>query len=174
MRDPWQEAMLDGDFERAWTISDAVMRQRARQSCAELPYHLRWVWDGAAFCGRNVLVRCYHGLGDTLQFIRFVPKLAAMAASVMVEAQPALLPLLSSVPRYFGALSARRGYPDIRSGDRVRWNCRTLCGSASTICRGQSRIWRRRGLPPRLAVTTRSSAKTAARRDRLGGRRLAP
>ena len=97
MRDPWQEAMLDGDFERAWTISDAVMRQRARQSCAELPYHLRWVWDGAAFCGRNVRVRCYHGLGDTLQFIRFVPKLAAMAASVVVEAQPALLPLLSSV-----------------------------------------------------------------------------
>ena len=97
MRDPWQEAMLDGDFERAWTISDAVMRQRARQSCAELPYHLRWVWDGAAFCGRNVLVRCYHGLGDTLQFIRFVPTLAAMARSVMVEAQPALLPLLSSV-----------------------------------------------------------------------------
>ncbi|MGA8756041.1 MAG: glycosyltransferase family 9 protein [Stellaceae bacterium] len=89
--------MLDGDFERAWTISDAVMRQRARQSCAELPYHLRWVWDGAAFCGRNVLVRCYHGLGDTLQFIRFVPTLAAMARSVMVEAQPALLPLLSSV-----------------------------------------------------------------------------
>ncbi len=89
--------MLDGDFERAWTISDAVMRQRAGQSCADLPYHLRWVWDGAAFCGRNVLVRCYHGLGDTLQFIRFVPKLAAMARSVMVEAQPALLPLLSSV-----------------------------------------------------------------------------
>jgi hypothetical protein len=97
MRDPWQEAMLDGDFERAWTISDAVMRQRAGQSCADLPYHLRWVWDGAAFCGRNVLVRCYHGLGDTLQFIRFVRKLAAVATSVVVEAQPALLPLLSSV-----------------------------------------------------------------------------
>ncbi len=97
MRDPWQEAMLDGDFERAWAISDAVMRQRAGQSCAELPYHLRWVWDGAALSGRNVLVRCYHGLGDMLQFIRFVPTLAAIARSVAVEAQPALLPLLSSV-----------------------------------------------------------------------------
>ena len=97
MRDPWQEAMLDGDFERAWTISDAVMRQRAGRSCTELPHHLRWVWDGAAFCGRNVLVRCYHGFGDTLQFIRFVPKLAGMARSVMVEGQPELLPLLSSV-----------------------------------------------------------------------------
>lgn len=97
MRDPWQEAMLDGDFARAWAISDAVMRQRTGQSCAELPYHLRWVWDGAALSGRNVLVRCYHGLGDTLQFIRFVPTLAAIARSVTVEAQPALLPLLSSV-----------------------------------------------------------------------------
>ncbi len=96
MRDPWQEAMLDGDFDRAWAISDEIMRQRVGHSCAQLPYHLRWVWDGSALRGRNVLVRCYHGLGDTLQFIRFVPRLAAMAGSVAVEAQPELLPLLSS------------------------------------------------------------------------------
>ena len=44
------------------------------------------------------LVRCYHGLGDTLQFIRFVPRLAAVARSVVIEAQAALLPLLRSVP----------------------------------------------------------------------------
>ena len=89
--------MLDGDFERAWVISDAVMRARAGRSCAELPNHLRWLWDGTPLAGRNVLVRCWHGLGDTLQFIRFVPQLAAVAHSVAVEAQPALLPLLRSV-----------------------------------------------------------------------------
>jgi hypothetical protein len=45
-----------------------------------------------------VLVRCYHGFGDTLQFIRFVPQLAAIARSVIVEAQAELLSLLRSIP----------------------------------------------------------------------------
>jgi len=96
--DPWREAMLDGDFARAWQISDAVLRQRRGLSCAGLPRHLQWVWDGTPLTGRRVLVRCYHGLGDTIQFIRFVPRIAAAAQSVIVEAQPALLPLLRRMP----------------------------------------------------------------------------
>ena len=97
MPDPWTEAMLDGEFERAWRISDRVIRRRRGRSCADLPHHLRWVWDSTPLAGRHVLVRCYHGLGDTLQFIRFVPRVAAIARSVIVEAQPELLPLLRSV-----------------------------------------------------------------------------
>lgn len=97
MPDEWTEAMLDGAFERAWAISDRVLRERQAQSCAGLPRHLHWVWDGAPLAGRRVLVRCYHGLGDTLQFVRFVPRLTALASAVIVEAQPSLLPLLSSV-----------------------------------------------------------------------------
>ncbi len=90
--------MLEGEFARAWELSDQVLRQRRGQSCAERPYHLRWVWDGAPLAGRRVLVRCYHGLGDTLQFIRFVPQVAAVAGTVIVEAQAELLPLLRSLP----------------------------------------------------------------------------
>ncbi len=59
-----------------------------------LPYHLRHVWDGRPFDGQHVLVRCYHGLGDTLQFLRYVAPLRARAASVTLEAQPALIPIL--------------------------------------------------------------------------------
>jgi Glycosyltransferase family 9 (heptosyltransferase) len=97
MPDGWNEAMLDGAFERAWVISDRVMRERVGCSCADLPHHLRWVWDGAPLADRTVLVRCYHGLGDTLQFMRFVPRVAAVARAVIVEAQEPLLPLLRSV-----------------------------------------------------------------------------
>jgi hypothetical protein len=42
-------------------------------------------------------VRCYHGLGDTIQFIRYAPLLRQRAAEVVVWAQPALLPILRSV-----------------------------------------------------------------------------
>ena len=63
------------------------------------PYHHRWVWDGTPPDGQDVLVRCYHGLGDTLQFARFLPALAARARSVTLECQPELLPLLRPLAR---------------------------------------------------------------------------
>jgi hypothetical protein len=58
---------------------------------------LRWVWDGRPFEGRHVLVRCYHGLGDTIQFARYLSALARRAASLTVEVQPCLLPLLAPI-----------------------------------------------------------------------------
>lgn len=97
MPDEWNDAMLDGAYDCAWAVSDRIMREREGRSCADLPYHQRWVWNGASLAGRTVLVRCYHGLGDTLQFIRFVPRVAAVARAVIIEGQAALLPLLRSV-----------------------------------------------------------------------------
>ena len=92
--------MRNGRFADAWAISDADLKARdpATRDDPALPYHLRWVWDGRSFDGRHVLVRCYHGLGDTIQFARFLPLLATRAASVTVEAQPALYPLLAQLP----------------------------------------------------------------------------
>lgn len=94
----WICAMLAGAFERAWMISDEVLRHRRGPRPRHLPHHLRWVWEGSPLAGRRVLVRCYHGLGDTLHFIRLMPWLAEIAAAVMVEAQPELLPLLRGAP----------------------------------------------------------------------------
>lgn len=63
-----------------------------------MPYHLRFVWDGRPFDGRHVLVRCYHGLGDTLQFVRFLPALRRRVARLTLETQPELVPLLRDFP----------------------------------------------------------------------------
>jgi hypothetical protein len=92
-------AMRRGDFAQAWAISDAVLagRDPAEQDNPRLPYHQRWVWDGRDYRGQQVLVRCYHGLGDTIQFARYLPVLRRSVASLSVEVQPALLPLLASV-----------------------------------------------------------------------------
>jgi hypothetical protein len=96
----WMGHMLGGDFEAAWRLADADRERRraAGIGCAGWPRHLRPVWDGSPFDGRDVLVRCFHGLGDTVQFIRYVPLLAGRARSVTVEAQPELSELLSTVP----------------------------------------------------------------------------
>lgn len=100
----WDAAMRTGDFQAAWSVSDAVLAARDpayRPACRDdprRPYHERWVWDGRPFDGRRVLVRCYHGLGDTLQFCRFLPALRARAAHVVLEVQPELLALLRALP----------------------------------------------------------------------------
>ena len=92
--------MRAGAFDQAWAISDAVLgaRDPAKRDDPALPYHLRWVWDGQPLDGRQVLVRCYHGLGDTLQFVRYLPLLRARAAGLTLEAQPELIPLLRILP----------------------------------------------------------------------------
>ena len=96
----WQTSMRRGDYEEAWRIDERVLAARDPGSRDDpcLPYHLRWVWDGKPFANRHVLVRCYHGLGDTLQYARYLPLLGSLAASLRVEVQPELVPLLGSVP----------------------------------------------------------------------------
>ena len=96
----WQDAMRRGDFPAAWAVSDAVLAARhpAASDDPAQPYHLRWIWDGRPLDGRRVLVRCYHGLGDTLQFARYLAPLRSRAGALTVEAQPELVPLLHALP----------------------------------------------------------------------------
>ena len=91
--------MLRGEFESAWRESDLSMAScPGGESQPLLPPHLRRVWNGSVLDGKRVLVRCYHGLGDTIQFARFIPQLAHRALSVHLECQPELAPLLRSSP----------------------------------------------------------------------------
>ena len=90
----WMGHMLRGDFAAAWRLSDAALTRRAGAS-GDVPRHLRAVWDGTPLDGRAVVVRCYHGLGDTIQFVRFAAPLARVARRVVIEAQPELAPLLA-------------------------------------------------------------------------------
>lgn len=92
--------MRDGEFARAWALSDAVLAARdpATRDDPTQPYHLRWVWDGRSWFGREVLVRCYHGLGDTLNFVRLLPLLRREAAAITLEVQPELAGLLRHAP----------------------------------------------------------------------------
>lgn len=92
----WAAAMRRGDFAEAWAVSDAVMRTRPATAAADQPRHLQLVWDGTPLDGQRVLIRCYHGLGDTIQFIRYAPLVRAIAREVIVWAQPELIPLLQT------------------------------------------------------------------------------
>lgn len=105
--------MRRGDFEGAWRFSDEVLRERAGRPCWHWPRHLQYVWDGRPLDGRTVLVRCYHGLGDTLQFVRFAPLLKERGCRVLLWAQPSLLPLLRTVRGVDACLPLHDGVPDV-------------------------------------------------------------
>lgn len=96
----WIEAMRQGDWEAGWALSDRVLRAREPADFDRpwTPFHTRCVWDGSPLAGRRVLIRCYHGLGDTIQFVRYGATLRRMTCTVMLEAQPELLPLLRRCP----------------------------------------------------------------------------
>lgn len=87
------------DYDLAWALSERALQERdpADRDDPALPYHLRWVWDGRDYSGRHCLVRCYHGLGDTIQFSRYLPMLARCVASLRVEAPSRLIPLLRRI-----------------------------------------------------------------------------
>lgn len=105
--------MRRGEWAQAWAISDALLPARARTPCSQWPRHLQYVWTGAPLHGKRVLVRCYHGLGDTLQFIRYAPLLKAVATEVIVWAQPKLLPLLRGVAGIDRLLPLHDGAPEV-------------------------------------------------------------
>jgi Flp pilus assembly protein TadD len=54
-------------------------------------------WQGEALAGRTLLLCSEQGLGDTLQFIRYLPMLAAAGGTIVLQVQPALVSLLSSL-----------------------------------------------------------------------------
>ena len=108
----WMRCMRTGDFEAAWRISDAVLRERAGERCWHLPRHEQWIWNGESLAGKRVLVRCYHGLGDTVQFIRYAPVLKSVAREVVVWAQPGLMPLLETVEGIDELLPLHDGTPE--------------------------------------------------------------
>jgi hypothetical protein len=98
--DAWMAAMRRGDWEQAWRLTDAaeLPRRLAQREPGFVRDRHHLCWDGTPLDGRSVLVRCEHGLGDTLQFIRFVPALQRIAREVHVMVQPLLLELFAGAP----------------------------------------------------------------------------
>lgn len=84
--------LLRGDFERGWHEHAWRLRMRGHpgQRLA-IP-----VWDGSPLPGKRLLVYGEQGLGDTMQFIRYLPLVEARAAEVVVMVQPAMIPILTA------------------------------------------------------------------------------
>jgi hypothetical protein len=86
----WDCWMLSGRFERAWEESEAIARTGVKD-----PHRF---WDGRPWAGKRVMLRCLHGLGDTIQFIRYAPLIRESAKSLVVQVHPELVTLIGGIP----------------------------------------------------------------------------
>jgi tetratricopeptide (TPR) repeat protein len=82
-----------GDYRRGFEKYEARWR---RSGMLEQKSRGRPLWRGDYPLNRKtVLLHAEQGLGDTIQFARYVPQLAATGANVILEVQPELTALLS-------------------------------------------------------------------------------
>jgi Tfp pilus assembly protein PilF len=83
--------LMRGDLARGYALYDAHR--------AVYPHrHRDRRWDGTPLDGRTILLYAQHGLGDTLQFVRYVSRVAAMGGRVLLQVQPQLMPFLREQP----------------------------------------------------------------------------
>jgi len=89
--------LLRGDFERGWPKYEVRNR---RNAAAIDPRLLAKFWDGSNLAGRRILLLGEQGLGDTIQFIRYVPLIEQIGGDVRIVCQPPLRTLFAT---QFGA-----------------------------------------------------------------------
>jgi Flp pilus assembly protein TadD len=87
--------LAQGDFARGWPGFE--WRLRLPGFGFALPDLGRPGWQGEALDGRTILLHAEQGLGDTLQFLRYVPMVAARGGKVLLLVQPALKRLLTGL-----------------------------------------------------------------------------
>ena len=67
---------------------------------------------GPEIRGKRILIHTEQGLGDAIQFVRYVPLVAEAAAAVSLEVQPELKALFSSLPGVTACVARGGALPD--------------------------------------------------------------
>src|SRR5262249_1946405 len=87
--------LLMGDFRDGWANSE--WRWHLPDVTSNPLRHAAPQWRGEAIAGRTIALYAEQGLGDTIQFLRYVPMVAAAGARVVLAVPTALRALAGQV-----------------------------------------------------------------------------
>jgi tetratricopeptide (TPR) repeat protein len=96
----WNRALVllsTGDYARAWADYEWRWRIPELLRNAEIRVHERR-WHGEDPAGKTLLLQSEQGIGDTIQFARYAPVIAARGARVILGVQPSVVSLLRQLP----------------------------------------------------------------------------
>ena len=103
-------ALLQGDFETGWAGRE--VRWRAHMRPARYPHFSQPMWRGEeGIEGKTILIYADEGIGDSIQFARYAPLLAARGARVILAVQEPLQPLLAGLPDVSLCISRSEALP---------------------------------------------------------------
>ena len=92
--------LLKGEFEEGWREYEWRWKNGTNDF---IPRKFRQPrWQGEDLTGKTLLLHAEQGLGDTLQFARFAPLMAAKKAKIILAVQPPLVSLINQA-----------GWPDV-------------------------------------------------------------
>ena len=102
--------LLQGNYEEGFEEFD--WRLKAKNF-----YHMEGfqapMWRGEPLEEKTILIHAEQGFGDTLQFLRYVPMVAARGARVLLAVQPTLHRLVRGYPGVSECISIAEKLPDI-------------------------------------------------------------
>ena len=110
----WNESvtrLLTGDFDRGWIKNEWRWKLNSVASAKRGFAQPLWLGDGAVE-GKTILLHSEQGLGDTIQFGRYVPLLVARGARVILQVDEPLLQLMSGVDGVSLCISTAEVPPD--------------------------------------------------------------
>jgi tetratricopeptide (TPR) repeat protein len=99
------------EYEDRWSTTYGFRFRR------KLPQPL---WKGEPLQGSRILLHCEQGMGDTIQFVRYVPLVQARGGEVVLEVQPRLHRLLAHTPGAGEVICRGEALPE------VEWQCPLL------------------------------------------------
>ena len=88
--------LRSGDYQSGFANFEARFRMKNQKADTREYFQPRW--DGSALNGRTILVYGEQGMGDVIQFARYIPLVAERGGEVVFEVDPPLLPLFEGFP----------------------------------------------------------------------------
>ncbi len=88
--------LLTGNFEAGWAGREARWTKAEKVSYPKFGQPM-WL-GGEEIKGKTLLIHVDEGLGDTIQFVRYIPSVAALGAHIILVVERPLRALLSNFP----------------------------------------------------------------------------
>jgi len=105
--------LLEGDYVSGWQLYE-IRQLRPTPNLRHFP---KPQWKGESLQGARILLHAEQGLGDTLQFLRYVPIVVARGGQVILDVPKEIEWLAAEIPGVFAVIATGGPIPEFE------WQC---------------------------------------------------